>query len=298
MGYKGRFWGKLFFSMTLLIVLPIELKAKSDDSTMQMTMEAYGQESYSGPKIKVNVAARQLMVFDEQDRHVKTYPISVGSPSYKTPLGRREMTEVVWNPWWIPPKTSAWAKGARDTPPGPNNPLGPVKMKLGNAIMFHGTNKPKSIGHAQSHGCMRMFSEDAKELASWIQQRVMNSKTTPESYDEFMDKVQSNQKSSFAVQIENPIPIDVVYEIAEVIDGKLNVYKDIYWRVKDKIKAVEDSLVSAGYKIKDFDMDYLREQIKMAKNDQDLSFELKHLLKKNKHLRDDMGKMASNELED
>ncbi len=298
MGFKVRFWGNLFFLGVLLIALPDDLKAKTDDSSMEMTIGEDSQISYSGPKIKVNVAARQLMVFDEQDRHVKTYPISVGSPSYKTPLGRREMTEVVWNPWWIPPKTSAWAKGARDTPPGPNNPLGPVKMKLGNAIMFHGTNKPKSIGHAQSHGCMRMFSDDAKELAGWIQQRVINSKTTPESYEEFMAKVQSNQKSSFAVQIDNPIPIDVVYEIAEVIDGKLNVYQDIYWRVKDKIKAVEESLVTAGYKIKDFDMDYLGEQIKLAKNSQDLSFELKHLLKKNKHLRENMGKMASNELED
>lgn len=297
MGFRFQFFKACLVSVATVLVLASQgVEAKSDDAEFYSGEEEVYTAPYVGPKIKVNVAARQLHVFDENDEHVKTYPIAIGSTRYKTPLGKREMKEIVWNPWWIPPKNSAWAAGAKDTPPGPNNPLGQVKMKLGEAIMFHGTNKPKSIGRAESHGCMRMFTEDAKELAAWIQQRVMNNKTTPETYAEFMSKVEANKRSSFYVQIENPVPIDIVYELAEVKDGKLNIYQDVYWRIKDKVKEVEAALKSAGYKSEDFDLDYIRDQIKMAKNSSDLSFELNFLLKKNKHLRDDIGQVAVNQL--
>jgi hypothetical protein len=37
---------------------------------------------------------------------------------------------------------------------------------------FHGTNAPRSIGHNQSHGCVRMLSKDAKQVASIIKDVV------------------------------------------------------------------------------------------------------------------------------
>ena len=37
---------------------------------------------------------------------------------------------------------------------------------------FHGTNQPRSIGHNQSHGCVRMVPEDARKVASLIKEYV------------------------------------------------------------------------------------------------------------------------------
>ncbi|MEG0386476.1 MAG: L,D-transpeptidase, partial [Solibacillus sp.] len=33
---------------------------------------------------------------------------------------------------------------------------------------IHGTNNPSSIGHAVSHGCIRMHNEDVEELARTV----------------------------------------------------------------------------------------------------------------------------------
>lgn len=289
-------YGLGLFQLLLIVgfiaVSPAVLGQPEEFSGATEALEAADQ--YMGPKIVVNVAARHLRLYDEQDQLVKTYQIAVGMGRHPTPIGPRKMTNLVWNPWWIPPKTSAWAKNARDTPPGPNNPLGPVKMKLGGPILFHGTNKPKSIGHAKSHGCMRMLSEQAKELAGWIQQRVNNNRTSDAvTYSEFQEKVQAKKRRSFHVKIENPIPVDVVYEFAEVFDGKLNIYRDVYWRVRDKMKSIKTALTNAGYKPEKFDLEFIEQQMKAAKNKEDVILDLALILKKNKHLRKEYGKKVA-----
>jgi L,D-transpeptidase ErfK/SrfK len=52
-------------------------------------------------------------------------------------------------------------------PPGPDNPLGAHKMRLGipgGAYLIHGTNKPAGVGMQVTHGCIRMYPEDVAEL--------------------------------------------------------------------------------------------------------------------------------------
>src|SRR5687767_8534783 len=77
-------------------------------------LSPFEDPDYIGPKIFINIAARKLSLF-EGSTLVKTYPIAVGSPGHKTPVGEREMKQIVWNPWWLPPD-SPWAAGAKDTP--------------------------------------------------------------------------------------------------------------------------------------------------------------------------------------
>ncbi len=51
--------------------------------------------------------------------------------------------------------------------PGPDNPLGAFKMRLGitpGAYLIHGTNNPLAVGMAVTHGCMRMYPEDIEAL--------------------------------------------------------------------------------------------------------------------------------------
>lgn len=220
------------------------------------------------PHIIVNVAARRLYFYDH-GKVVKSYPVAVGSTAFRTPLGNREMSQIIWNPWWLPPD-SGWAKGASPTPPGPNNPLGPVKMDLGSAILFHGTNKPKSIGTAASHGCMRMNSNDAKEFARFIQENY-----TAQNDPALFEQYEKSRGRSFYVKLENPIPVNIVYEIAEVRDGRLNVFKDVYYKFSKALKqqVIEQKLVESGMDIAKIDSQSLFDMVAKSKSDVELDLE-------------------------
>ena len=55
-------------------------------------------------------------------------------------------------------------------PGGPQNPLGARALYLGDTdFRIHGTDKPWSIGHAVSSGCIRMLNEHVSELYELVQ---------------------------------------------------------------------------------------------------------------------------------
>jgi lipoprotein-anchoring transpeptidase ErfK/SrfK len=71
-------------------------------------------------------------------------------------------------PAWTPP-----AIVRRDSPSlphyirggAPNNPLGVAAMTLsGGDYAIHGTNRPATVGHFVSYGCIRMYNEDVLDL--------------------------------------------------------------------------------------------------------------------------------------
>lgn len=190
-------------------------------------------------KIEVNIAARQMRVFYKNEQ-VFEFPVAVGATGFKTPAGKREMKQIVWNPWWLPPD-SPWAKDEKPVPPGPNNPLGPVKMDLGNAILFHGTNKPQSVGRAASHGCMRMKNEDAKTLAWWVQSHF-----TDKTDAALTDLYASKKGRSFYVPLKMPIPVEIKYELFEKKNEQVVIHPDVYGRVANKKAKLKEWLVLQG----------------------------------------------------
>src|SRR5207249_7189562 len=49
--------------------------------------------------------------------------------------------------------------------PGPRNPVGIMWIALNKkGIGIHGTNDPASIGHAASHGCIRLANWDVVQI--------------------------------------------------------------------------------------------------------------------------------------
>ena len=59
--------------------------------------------------------------------------------------------------------------GEASGPPGPRNPVGVMWIALNKkGIGIHGTNEPGSIGHAASHGCIRLANWDVVRLATKI----------------------------------------------------------------------------------------------------------------------------------
>jgi lipoprotein-anchoring transpeptidase ErfK/SrfK len=95
----------------------------------------------------------------------KTYPIAVGQAGLETPAGLYRINDKQVNPSWHVPN-SAWAGSlaGRIIPPGPSDPIKARWMGFWNGAGIHGTDEDWSIGHAVSHGCVRMHIADVEQL--------------------------------------------------------------------------------------------------------------------------------------
>ena len=120
------------------------------------------------PVIVIRRGVNRLTLFDGT-RLVRTFPVATGMAQYPTPLGKFQIVVKWVNPWWYPPTQDAWAQGLKPVPPGPGNPLGTRWLGLSApGVGIHGTSEPWSIGHSESHGCIRMQIPSAE----WLFNRV------------------------------------------------------------------------------------------------------------------------------
>ena len=87
----------------------------------------------------------------------KVYTVAVGKPSTPSPVGDFTIARRAANP--------TYHHNGKTVLPGSNNPVGTRWMGLSIAgYGIHGTNEPKSIGKAASHGCIRMAKADLEEF--------------------------------------------------------------------------------------------------------------------------------------
>ena len=123
--------------------------------------EAWAQENKApARRIVVSIPDRELALV-EDGRTVKIYPVAVGAPATPSPQGSFTVIERVAHPTWYGPH--------QVVPPGRSNPLGPRWIGLSRrGYGIHGTSSPHSIGHAASHGCIRMRNSDVEELFGLI----------------------------------------------------------------------------------------------------------------------------------
>jgi murein L,D-transpeptidase YcbB/YkuD len=132
--------------------------------------------------ILVNIAGAELVAF-EAGREVMRSRVVVGTPRNRTPQLMTFATSVRCNPpWHVPPSTMGEIRasgtagfqavgGRLIQPPGPNNPLGPLRLGLLNSdgIFLHGTNRPALFARdarTLSHGCVRV--EAIRDLCAWV----------------------------------------------------------------------------------------------------------------------------------
>ena len=112
------------------------------------------------PVIVVSLEDRKLaLVEDGQVKRV--YTVAVGKPSTPSPEGTFSIQRRVKNP--------TYRHDGKTVLPGPGNPVGTRWMGLNTrGYGIHGTNEPRSIGKAASHGCIRMVQADLEELYELI----------------------------------------------------------------------------------------------------------------------------------
>jgi lipoprotein-anchoring transpeptidase ErfK/SrfK len=129
--------------------------------------------------IIIDTSDKQLRVIKGTDT-VKTYPISVGTAKYPTPIGNFRIHQIDFNPNWTPPEGD-WAKNKKPEKPGSaKNPMGRARIVYQMPYTIHGTKDLNSLGEAESHGSVRMANNDVIELARLIMQETGTIK--PESW--------------------------------------------------------------------------------------------------------------------
>jgi hypothetical protein len=148
---------------------------------------------------------------------------------------------VQWNPWWIPPK-SPWAAKEKPTPPGRDNPMGRVKLNFEALYFLHGTPFDHSIGTAASHGCIRLKNEDAIDLARMTLRYGMRT-LTPED----IDAIAADTVSTRTIQLEEQVPVEIRYDLVEIRNGQVSVYRDVYGLASKSLRAeVYAALAASG----------------------------------------------------
>jgi lipoprotein-anchoring transpeptidase ErfK/SrfK len=127
------------------------------------------------PDIVVHVSKgfSTLWVTDGAGQTIMHAPVTSGSEHDPLPVGMWTVTGVSRNPgfnynpdlFWDAERSHSKAHIA----PGPNNPVGLVWIDISKPHYgIHGTPEPSTIGHTESHGCVRLTNWDALRLAAMV----------------------------------------------------------------------------------------------------------------------------------
>ena len=121
-------------------------------------------ETSNPPGYIINVAELRGYRFFPDKHEVRTYPLGLGVLDFKTPIGKKfRVQNKSANPSWRIPKGLQAKYGMSVMPPGPDNPVGSHWLGLSH-YGLHGTAAPMGVGRLVSHGCIRHYPEDIKEL--------------------------------------------------------------------------------------------------------------------------------------
>jgi hypothetical protein len=106
--------------------------------------------------VLVSIPDRKLAVL-ENGTVVAAFSISVGAEGSPSPAGEFKIVNRVSHPTYY--------HAGSVLPPGKSNPVGTRWIGLSEkGYGIHGTNVPKSIGRAASHGCIRLRNRDMEKL--------------------------------------------------------------------------------------------------------------------------------------
>jgi len=202
-------------------------------------------------RVSLNVPSFRLTLW-QNGKEVKSYFVGVGVKDYPIYIGQREANEIIWNPAWIPPP-SAWVS-ERNVRPGefikasdPRNPLGKMKIPLGDSYLIHQAAKTTDVGSLVSHGCVRMLRSDLYDLAEKI--------VAARSAEVPANSIAAAKRSSrtLVVRLEEPVPVDINYDTLVVEDGILHIYPDVYDRGMNEPSRLRTELRSSGVDVSNLD---------------------------------------------
>ena len=154
---------------------PIVQPMKDDVRGWGATLERLGVSSNQprAADIVVDKSEGWLRVFDAEKNLIAQFPATMGSAHDPLPIGTWDIKGVSRNPDFHYNPKLFWdvrdSKEMQVLKPGPNSPVGVVWIDLSKPHYgIHGTSEPQQIGHAESHGCVRLTNWDAARLAQMV----------------------------------------------------------------------------------------------------------------------------------
>ncbi|MBC8028560.1 MAG: L,D-transpeptidase [Pyrinomonadaceae bacterium] len=219
--------------------------ARSDKLTGGRVEVAEFEPNQPDIRITLNVPSFRL-TFWQNGKEVQSYFVGVGMKNHPIYIGDREATEVIWNPAWIPP-SSNWVREMKGVSPGevikasdPRNPLGKMKIPLGDSYLIHQARGTGDLGNLVSHGCVRMLRSELYDLA----EKIIAARGAPVS----RKRIEAAKRSSrmLVVRLDEVVPVDINYDTIVVEERVLHVYPDVYSRGTNRIAILRAELESAG----------------------------------------------------
>ena|SRR5438477_4917270 len=121
----------------------------------------------------VSKTESSVRAFAADGRLLAFYVATIGSEHDPLPVGNWKIRGVQRNPVFHYNAKLFWdAHNPHEKariPAGPRNPVGLVWIDLSKEHYgIHGTPNPSQVGHATSHGCIRLTNWDALELAAMV----------------------------------------------------------------------------------------------------------------------------------
>lgn len=115
--------------------------------------------------IVIHTDERFLYVVQGNGRAIR-YGIGVGRDGFQWQGLLKVSRKQEWPDWRPPPEMiQRQPYLPRFMAGGPGNPLGARALYLGDTVYrIHGTNQPRTIGHAVSSGCFRLVNRDVIDL--------------------------------------------------------------------------------------------------------------------------------------
>lgn len=211
-------------------------------------------------RITLNVPTFRLTLW-QKGREVKSYFVGVGMKDYPIYIGDREANEIILNPVWIPP-ASDWVRASKAVRPGeiikasdPRNPLGKLKIPLGDSYLIHQAAKPADLGNLVSHGCVRMLRPDLYDLAG----KIMATRTTGVSQQR-INAAKRNSRT-LVVPLNQPVPVEINYDTIVVEDRVLHIYPDVYDRGTNTAAQLRAELEASSVDVLRLDEQTIRKMI-------------------------------------
>jgi lipoprotein-anchoring transpeptidase ErfK/SrfK len=110
--------------------------------------------------VLVSIPDRRLAVL-EDGNVLAQFPIAVGAAASPSPTGEFQIVNRVFHPTYY--------HAGSVIPTGKDNPVGTRWLGLSQkGYGIHGTNAPRSIGRAASHGCIRLRNRDMERLFAML----------------------------------------------------------------------------------------------------------------------------------
>jgi lipoprotein-anchoring transpeptidase ErfK/SrfK len=135
--------------LSVLLIFPSAALAQTD-------VPANSNSPKPSRRVLVSIPDRKLAIL-ENGNVVRTFRVAVGAPLSPSPTGKFRIVSRLKDPTYYHTGVII--------PPGEDNPIGPRWLGLNQkGYGIHGTNEPKSIGKAASHGCIRMRNRDIEQF--------------------------------------------------------------------------------------------------------------------------------------